>query len=240
MELKDVVKGLRESEQPAPVLCAYGSSNTEQHWHSAGRWNWVSWLSSALKEWVRRDITTINAGLGGDTADGLIERFEAYVTPFKPKAVIITIGGNDASRKDDIPFYKDNILKTIELVKGSGANAVLQTYFCPQYKELQGNMHIFEKYVEANRELAKECDCALIEQYAYFAPLYENAPEKYEKFMVDPLHVSYIGNAIMGILACRQLGLYDPPLPEDSVKEIRTALKEMSEYVKLPPRLFPD
>jgi hypothetical protein len=76
-------------------VIGFGSSNTEQHWHLLGHFNWFSWLGCSLREWVGRHVTMINQGINGETAEDLLKRIDRDVISFKPNLVIITIGGND-------------------------------------------------------------------------------------------------------------------------------------------------
>jgi hypothetical protein len=54
--------------------------------------------------------------------------------------------------------------------------------------------------------------------------------------MLDGLHVNQIGNALMGIIACRIFGLPDPIFYQDK-ELIKTYLNLMSKYVDLPLRV---
>jgi len=94
----------------------------------------------------------------------------------------------------------------------------------------------FPQFVEVNRTLSKEMNIPLIDQYQYFSPFYESDHENYSKIMLDGLHVNQIGNAIMGIIACRTFSLPDPIFLKDR-KPIKEYLSITKKYCDLPTRI---
>ena len=236
--LKELTKKWRNNPQEPVRVIALGSSNTELHWHSLGHFNWFSWLSSSMREWVGRHISTINQGINGETAEDLIKRIERDVLSFLPKAVIITIGGNDANLKYSVDQYRDNLITMINIMKDADIIPILQTYYCPIYEKMPIHFRIFQKFVEVNRNLSIEKGIHLIDQYKYFFPLYEKEPEVYSGLMIDGLHVNPIGNSIMGIIACRHFSLPDPIFMDVTFrKKVRKILNLMNEYIELLPKI---
>ncbi|MHA2394594.1 MAG: SGNH/GDSL hydrolase family protein [Promethearchaeota archaeon] len=240
--LENVTKKWKnETHKPKRVI-AFGSSNTELHWHSLGHFNWFSWLSSAMREWIGRHITTINQGIGGETARDLSKRIERDVISFNPDLVIVTIGGNDTWKGLAFQEYEDYLIRIIERIKQVNALPVLQTYYCLLYHEMDEIFQRFPKFVEINRKLSKEMEIPLIDQYKYFSPFYENNLEKYSEIMLDGLHVNPIGNAIMGVIASRLFSLPDPYFRERSFWEkLRDFIHLMERYHDLPLKVpYPD
>lgn len=233
-------------EKPLRVI-AFGSSNTELHWHSLGHFNWFSWLGCSMREWIGRHITVINQGINGETAEDLTKRIDRDVISLSSNLVIITIGGNDTWRNFTIEEYKKNLTYIIERVQEINAVPVLQTYYCLLYDRMHEIFQRFPQFVEVNRDLASTKEIPLIDQYRYFSPFYENDPENYSKLMLDGLHVNPIGNAIMGVIACRVFCLPDPkfpikmdfecPIDRAKIKEL---LKMMNKFQELPPRRTKD
>ena len=105
--LKTFIGRWKNTPQNPQRVIAFGSSNTELHWHSLGHFNWFSWLSSAMREWIGRHITTINQGIGGETSEDLIKRINSDVLSFHPSLVIITICGNDTWKNLKIQEYEE-------------------------------------------------------------------------------------------------------------------------------------
>jgi len=236
--LEELTTKWRNNPQEPVRVIALGSSNTELHWHSLGHFNWFSWLSSSMREWVGRHVSTINQGINGETAEDLIKRIDRDVLSFLPKAVIVTIGGNDANLKYTVDQYRHNLLTIINIIQDADILPILQTYYCPIYEKMPLHFRIFHKYVEVNRNIASKKDIPLIDQYKYFLPLYENDPEAYSKLMLDGLHVNPLGNSIMGIIACRYFSLPDPTFMDRSFrKEVRRHLNLIYKYIGFLPRI---
>ena len=93
--------------------------------------DWFDWLDLGLKQTYGRVHHFINAGLGGDTTQGLLARFEVDVALYKPHIVFVTIGGNDAKPDSgiDANIYEDSLQKLIALICEIGALPILQTYY---------------------------------------------------------------------------------------------------------------
>ena len=236
--LKNLVSQWKDNPQKPIRVVAFGSSNTELHWHSLGHFNWFSWLSSAMREWIGRHITTINSGIGGETSKDLLKRIDRDVLSFNPDIVIITIGGNDTWKDLTIQEYQDFLTQTIEKIKDIKALPVLQTYYCLLYNQMDKVFQRFPEIVEVNRKLSKEMEIPLIDQYKYFSPFYENNPKNYTKIMLDGLHVNPLGNAIMGIIACRSFLLPDPFFSDKSFwAKVKKYLLKMGKYIKLPSKI---
>lgn len=224
-------------QKPIRVL-AFGSSNTELHWHSLGHFNWFSWLSSALREWSGRHITTINQGVNGETSKDLLKRIDRDVLSFNPDLVIITIGGNDAWKGLTIQEYQKFLTQAVEKIKEIKALPVLQTYYCLLYNQMDKIFQRFPQIVEVNRSLSNEMKIPLIDQYKYFLPFYENDPNTYSDLMLDGLHVNPLGNAIMGIIACRSFSLPDPIFFDKSFwNKVKEYLLKMGKYIELPSKI---
>ena len=230
-------KWRKNTQKPVRVI-AFGSSNTELHWHSLGGFNWFSWLSSAMREWIGRHITTINSGIGGETSEDLLKRIDRDVLSFNPDLVIITIGGNDTWKNLTIPEYEGYLTQIIEQIKKINCLPVLQTYYCLLYDKMDKIFLRFPKFVEINRILADKFKIPLIDQYKYFSPFYENEPKKYSEMMLDGLHVNPIGNAIMGIIASRLFSLPDPFFMDTSFWEkVKKFLNLFDSYHELPTKI---
>ncbi|MFX1297557.1 MAG: SGNH/GDSL hydrolase family protein [Promethearchaeota archaeon] len=235
--LKELTRVWRKHSKRPVRIIAFGSSNTELHWHSLGRHNWVSWLDCALREWIGRHVTLINQGISGETAKDLLVRIDHDVVSYSPDAVIITIGGNDAMKGFSIEDFRINLLEIIKRIQEIDSIPILQTYYCPLYENLAEVMRQFPEFVDVNRTLASEQNLPLLDQYKYFFPFYKNNRENYEKLMLDGLHVNPLGNMIMGILACRLFYLPDPKiLVAEYKRSVTKYLSMMNKYCDLPPR----
>jgi len=230
-------KWRNDPQKPIRII-AFGSSNTELHWHSLGGFNWFSWLSSAMREWIGRHITTINSGIGGETSEDLLKRIDRDVLSFNPDLVILTIGGNDTWKDLTFEEYEENLTKIINQLKEINCLPVLQTYYCLLYDKMDKIFLRFPKFVEVNRNLSHKFKIPLLDQYKYFSPFYENKPKKYSEIMLDGLHVNPIGNAIMGIIVSRLFSLPDPFFMDKSFwKKVKKFLFLMDKYHDLPTKI---
>jgi len=218
-------------------IIAFGSSNTEVTLENAGRHNWVDWLAIQLRAHVGRHVHVINQGVSGDTAELLLARIDRDVVSYRPDAVIVTIGGNDAGQGVPPAVYAGRIRDICGIVRASGAEPVLQTYYCPLYHEAgDGYAGLFEANMQAKREIAAELGLVLIDQYRRFEPLYRRYPDAYAKLMRDWLHLNPLGNLLMAQNLCDRLGLPPIPAPQDLSREADALLALMDECA---PRLRP-
>ena len=94
----------------------------------------------------------------------------------------------------------------------------------------------FPEYMEIKRKISSERQIPLIDQYKYFSALYQNEKSTYSELMLDGLHVNPIGNAIMGLIACRSFFLPDPAFLDKKFEhEVQFYLEKINRYLKLPP-----
>jgi lysophospholipase L1-like esterase len=229
VDLSKMIQGWKNTTDTSIRIVAFGSSNTELFWHSAGRHNWVDWLNINIREHIGRHVLVINQGICGDTTEDLLNRLERDVLSLSPRIAIVTIGGNDSSRSFSYDYFYGNLKEICRCISDKGILPVLQTYYCPLYEDYPETFRpVFESFAAANRKLAAELDIPLVDNYSFFEPLYSADRTLYRRLMRDGLHVNYIGNYIMGTIASRAFGLPDPQVPEDTGDEIRYVFKKMT------------
>jgi len=96
----------------------------------------------------------------------------------------------------------------------------------------------FPEYMEIKRTISSERKIPLIDQYKYFSALYQNEKNTYSELMLDGLHVNPIGNAIMGLIACRSCYLPDPVFLDIKFEnKVHFYLGKMNQYLELPPSI---
>ena len=238
VKLNDITQTLKNwKKDPTNPRCviAFGSSNTELHWHSLGHFNWFSWLAASFREWVGRQVTTINQGINGETVENLLKRIDSDVINFKPNITFITVGGNDANTGMVLDEYKAALEIIIDKLNKINCLPILQTYYCPIYEEMPKSFQKFPDYMEVKRTISFEREIPLIDQYKYFSAFYKNEKSIYSEIMLDGLHLNPIGNAIMGLIACRSCNLPDPIFLEKAFEEkVQFYLEKMNTYFELP------
>lgn len=192
-------------------VVAFGSSNTEIGWHSDGRHGWPCWLSCILRASVGQHVQTMNAGIGGNTAADLLGRIQGDVLDARPHMVVVTIGGNDYFQKHPLATFEANLRKIESILTSAGAAVVFQTYYAMLPEAGEG----ISDYMNIVRKVARDTGSGLIDQYSWFLPWRDSDLATYRTIMRDGAHVKPIGNALMGTLAGRVLGLWDPAMPPD-------------------------
>ena len=234
--LKQLTNNWKKEPNKPVCIVGFGSSNTELHWHSLGHFNWFSWLTASFREWVGRQVTTINQGINGETVEDLLKRIDRDVINYKPDITFITIGGNDAIAGIALDDYKESLEKIIDKLHKIECLPILQTYYCPIYEQMSETLQKFPEYMEIKRTISFRRQIPLIDQYKYFSALYQNEKNTYSNLMLDGLHVNPIGNAIMGLIACRSCYLPDPVfLDKKFENKVQFYLDKMNQYIELPP-----
>ncbi|MHA1242146.1 MAG: SGNH/GDSL hydrolase family protein, partial [Promethearchaeota archaeon] len=191
---------------------------------------------ASFREWIGRHITTINQGINGETVNDLLKRIDRDVINFKPNITFITIGGNDANSGMPLDEYRTSLEDIIDKLVNIDCLPILQTYYCPIYEEMSDTFQNFPEFMEIKRTISAERQIPLIDQYKFFSALYKNDRNTYSELMLDGLHVNPIGNALMGLIACRSFHLPDPIiLKKEFDDKVQFYLDKMKQYVELPP-----
>lgn len=115
----------------------------------------------------------LNAGIGGDTAQGGANRFQSHVLDEKPTAITINFGMNDAGYGKFDPnrqkVYLDKTAQMLEMAKKAGVRVALVS---PNAVDRRKNPN-FKLYVETQKEfyaplkeIAHKYDYPFVDQYA--------------------------------------------------------------------------
>ena len=202
----------RLETEPMTRIVALGSSNTAKGYHCAGQYNWFDWLDVGLSQHYGRVHHTINAGVSGQTTRDLLARFERDVNLYQPHVVIITVGGNDCNPDQQIGIdeFRANLT---ELVARSEANegcvAVLQTYYAIDIEQMGGERaraEAFAAYMQAIGQVAENVRCPLYDHFTRWERLRKADIGTYRRLMRDPMHLSPLGNMVLGLDDVRFFG----------------------------------
>jgi len=167
-----------------------GDSITEQYQYST----YVElYLTTRFPDW---GLTFLNAGIGGDTANGGAGRFQAHVLDEKPTAVTINFGMNDAGYgKFDAnrqKVYAEKTAAMLEMAKKAGVRMALMS---PNAVDRRRNPN-FRLYVETQKEfyaplkeIAEKQGATFVDQYA----VTRGAVEKMEADKADSVVPYYDG-----------------------------------------------
>lgn len=69
--------------------------------------------------------TVINAGVPGDTTATGLQRLPAVLDEYKPRLVLLCLGGNDMLRKQPEATTENNLRLLVQTIRSSGASVVL-------------------------------------------------------------------------------------------------------------------
>jgi lysophospholipase L1-like esterase len=69
--------------------------------------------------------TVINAGVPGDTTTSGLQRLPAVLDEYRPRLVLLCLGGNDMLRKQPTATTENNLRLLVQTIQASGAQVVL-------------------------------------------------------------------------------------------------------------------
>ncbi|XBS71834.1 multifunctional acyl-CoA thioesterase I/protease I/lysophospholipase L1 [Acerihabitans sp. KWT182] len=92
-----------------------------------------AWPSLLNDKWRRQSggVEVINGSISGDTASQGLARLPALLKLYKPRWVVIELGGNDGLRGFPPPAIRQDLSGAIGLVKQSGAEPLLMQIRLP-------------------------------------------------------------------------------------------------------------
>ncbi len=103
---------------PHDVIVAFGDSLT----HGTGASSDTAY-PAVLAALTGR--TVINAGVPGDTTDTGLQRLPSVLDEYKPRLVLLCLGGNDMLRKQPEATTENNLRLLVRTIHASGAEVVL-------------------------------------------------------------------------------------------------------------------
>jgi lysophospholipase L1-like esterase len=200
--------------EPRTRIVAFGSSNTERRIHGL---HWFDWLDLAIKQSYGRVHHCINAGLGGDTTRGLLQRFDRDVALYQPHAVLVTIGGNDSNPGSGIHDreFATSLRQIEDRIRTLGATVIFQTYYSADVDAMTPEHgSAFLRFMDLVREMAGVTGAYLVDHHRRWERLRKDDIALYRRLMLDPLHVNPVGNMVLGLDLARhfQARLQEPQL----------------------------
>src|SRR5262245_4934315 len=147
-----------------------GDSITEQYQYST---DIELDLTTRFPDW---NLTFLNAGIGGDTANGGAGRFQQHVVDEKPTALTINFGMNDAGyQKFDANRNKQYVEKTaamLEMAKKAGVRVALLSPNAvdrrrsPGFSDFKVYLETQKQFYAPLKELAEMHGITFVDQYA--------------------------------------------------------------------------
>jgi len=184
-----------------PRALAFGSSNTQRFLSGM---HWFDCFELATAETFGLGARCINSGVGGDTAQMLLDRFEEEAALFKPHLTFVTVGGNNSKPELGISteLFREDLLKLHTKLTALGSSVVLQTYYAPN-PTLVWPLERFLEHMETVRGVAEETGSDLIDHLSRWIPFRDQYRDVYQSLMLDGFHINRFGNMLMGLeIAC--------------------------------------
>ena len=207
------------AEQRQISIVAFGSSNTQRRLPGM---TWFDYVELGFKNHYGGGCGTfINVGIGGDTSEMMLARFNRDVLAYRPDLVIVTVGGNDSSpaRNVSLEQFRANLLEIHRRVAAYGGEVLFQTYYALLLNNLAPEMaDRMKRNMQTVRNVAEETGSLLQDNYRRWNRLRDRFPEVHALLMKDAMHVTADGNAVIGADLLRSFGL---KLPEEFVRECR-------------------
>jgi lysophospholipase L1-like esterase len=187
-----------------------GDSITEQYQYS----NDIElYLTTRFPDW---NLTFLNAGIGGDTANGGAGRFQSHVLDEKPTAVTIDFGMNDGGYGAyDANRAKQFAQKTeamLEMAKKAGVRVALISPNCVDWRS-QPNRKLYvqtqKEFYAPLKELAEKYQVPFVDQYAVTRAVLEKLEKEGNKQVnpfPDGVHTSSSGGLLMSHTILAGLG----------------------------------
>jgi lysophospholipase L1-like esterase len=183
---------LTSDSEPVNAVC-FGDSVTGLYYHTGGRRAYTALLELALQRLCpQANITTINAGISGNTTRNALARIDADVLAKNPSVVTVMFGLNDLVGVP-IEEYRANLQTIVEKIRAVGAEVVLCT---PNSVITTASRPVekLEQYCDVVREIANEQKVALCDCYAAYQSLREQDAKAWRLLMSDEIHPNCNGH----------------------------------------------
>jgi len=150
-----------------------------------------------FEEWLRYDAGrshdyVVNTGISGNFADDVLAEYAERIARFKPDAVAVMLGTNDATRGiPGLDKYRTALAGIVGRATHDGARAIVLTPPAVTADATTRTPYIAE-YARAAREVARECKATLVDIYADWMDRGEGvAPARW---MNDAIHPNARGH----------------------------------------------
>ncbi len=195
----DVAQGVTSGETRWVFL---GSSTTDG-------FTYALLLRQALRDAGRTVPVCINAGIGGDTASGMLARLDRDVLCHTPDCVILQGGGNDVGKGTTVPQYEALVETLVTNLTARGLRVVLQTPSIRGPRRLADET-LLAGYAAAVQAVARRHGCAVAEVFSALSVARGAGAELTE---ADDIHLNLAGCRILAATLLKALGLPEVDVP---------------------------
>lgn len=179
--------------QHAPlVVVAIGSSSTQGFGSSEPARSYPAQLEAELKQHhPGQSIRVLNMGVGGETAQQMLDRFERDVVAHAPHLVIWQTGANDAMRGVELEEFAATLERGLSSLKARGYDLVLMP---PQYAPRVVAAPQRDAFLQRMYAIARAQRVPLFQRYEIMRELAEREPEALQTLLnADGLHLNDLG-----------------------------------------------
>ena len=159
---------------------------------------WVNLINQKLAR-EHPDWHLVNESISGETTYGGLSRIDSVLSQYKPRIIIIELGGNDGLRGLPLNTSKANLKAMINRAQANHAKVLLVGIQLPHYYGSRINVQLQSMY----RDLANESHVPLL---PFLLIALENHPEDFQNdgihptVSAQPLIASTLYNALKPLL----------------------------------------
>lgn len=197
--------GANAEARPQRIV-ALGDSITEGH-------TYPLLVQASLRAAGKPAPTIINAGIGGDTAAGMLARLERDVIARRASRVIVSAGINDLHQHVPLSDYLASMGKIADVLTARGAQLLILTTTGVRDGARQQTL---DEWNAALRELAKEKGLPIGDVAAAFARARSTGEDLWEP---DGTHLNFAGYRVMAAAVLEGLGFAGVPVVESLKRE---------------------
>jgi lysophospholipase L1-like esterase len=199
--------------KPGQPIIAIGDSIT----HAGGYLKDVERVLAALYPELKLPPIH-NEGAPGQKAEDLVQRFHKDVVARKPAVVLISVGINDVGQRALKPHqpqvladYWTNIDKMVDMAQSAGIQVILMTPTMMSEDPAHASNQRLRIYVEAEKQVARERHCTLVDLHAMFMTVVVKRPKGLRDGQTwltwEGVHMNGTGDTLMAIGVLRALGV---------------------------------
>ena len=201
----------RLAEGDPLVIVAIGSSSTAGHGASHAAASYPARLRDELAlRFPTSLVTVFNKGIGGETAEQMVARFERDVIALKPHLVIWQTGTNAALRNQSLDQFRQQVSEGIRILRRSGADVIFMTpQFAPRFNDRPNRL----EFVRAVDDVAERSNVGVFPRYAIMKHWIESRRFDFKAMLSpDGLHLNDLSYGCIAQLLAQQIEIAVRPL----------------------------
>ena len=186
------------------VIVAIGSSSTQGVGASDRDHTYPAVLAAELRRrWPRVNVRVINKGVGGETADQMLARFERDVLPYRPQLVIWQMGSNRLLRGGTGAALAETVRTGVARLKAAHSDIVLMD---PQYAPRVLARPLHRRIVDIIGAVADDLKIAVFHRFAVMRHWVASGAHRMEDLIsTDRLHMNDVSYGCVARLLAQSL-----------------------------------